>query len=198
LPEIEIGQRVDIVLEQGVIKPSSIQDIMDDRIVLLQISPPLSDVYIDKTILITYLTREDRHVRRCFRARIVEIREGYVTVGRGFPVIIVTNISPSEVCDLRAHQRQQPQPEIKIRFGADYLELIDISSGGAHIVRSAGKRTILKVGDTILLTIERGTEEYRRQARILRQWHTRGTKGPEHLAVIFTAEKLTCWNSPRK
>jgi hypothetical protein len=191
LPEIKIGQTVDIVLEHGVIKPSSIQDMMDDRIVLLQITPPLLDNYIDKTILITYLTREDRHVRRCFRARIVEIREGYVTVGRGFPVIIVTNISQSEVFDLRVHERHQPQPEIKIRFGADYLEVIDTSAGGAHIVRTAGKRSILKVGDTIILTIQSGPEQYDRQARIIRQWHTKGTNGPEHLAVIFTTEKLT-------
>jgi hypothetical protein len=198
LPEIKIGQTVDIVLEHGVIKPSSIQDMMDDRIVLLQISPPLPISYIDKTILISYLTREDRHVRRCFRARIVEIREGYVTVGRGFPVIIVTNISPSEVFDLRVYERHQPQSEIKIQFGADYLEFIDISTSGAHLVRPAGKRSILKVGDTILLTIQSGAEQYDRQAMIIRQWHTKGTSGPEHLAVIFTTEKINLKKTPRK
>jgi hypothetical protein len=191
LPEIKIGQTVDIVLGHGVIKPSSIQDLMDDRIVLLQISPPLPESYIDKTILITYLTKEDRHVRRCFRARIAAIREGYVTVGRGFPVIIVTDISPSEVFDLRVHERYEPQPEIKICLGSDYLEFIDISSIGAHLVRPAGKRTLLEVGDTILLTIQRGAKQEDRQARIIRQWHTKGANGPEHLAVIFTTEKLT-------
>jgi hypothetical protein len=187
LPEIKIGQTVDIIIEHGVIKPSSIQDIVDDRIVLLQIAPPLPKSYIDKTILITYLTREDRHIRRCFRGRIVGIREGYVTVGRGFPVIIVTNISQSEVCDLRVHERHRPQPEMKILFGADYLEVIDISNSGAHLVRTAGKRSILKVADTILLTIQTGTEQSERHARIIRQWHTKGETGPEHLAVIFTA-----------
>ena len=191
LPEVRIGQTVDIVLGQGVIKPSSIQDIMDDRIVLLQIAPPLSDTHIDETILITYLTAGDRHVRRCFRARIAEIREGYVTVGRGFPVIIVSNISPSEAFDLRSHDRHQPGPEMKITLGGDFLEIIDISAGGAHFVRHAGKRSILKVGDVILLTIRNGTEQYDRQARIIRQWHTKGTSGPEHLAVSFTTKKLT-------
>jgi hypothetical protein len=186
LPEIKIGQTVDIVPEHGVIRPSSVQDILDDRMVLLQVSPSLPDSYINKTILITYLTKEDRHVRRCFQARIVEIREGYVTVGRGFPVIIVTDISPSEVCDLRVHERHQPQSEIKIFFGGDCLEVIDLATGGAHLVRSAGKRAILKAGDTILLTIQKDTEQCDRQARIIRQWHTKGTNGPEHLAVIFT------------
>ena len=119
------------------------------------------------------------------------MREGYVTVGRGFPVIIVTDISPSEEFDLRVHERYQPQPEIKIRFGADYLEVIDISTSGAHIVRSAGKRSILRAGDTILLNIQKGTEQYDKQARIIRQWHTKGANGPEHLAVTFTTEKLT-------
>ena len=189
MPEIKIGQAVDIVVEHGVIRPSSIQDILDDRIVFLQIAPPLLPSYIGKTILITYLTREDRLIRRCFRARVVEIREGYVTVGRGFPVIIVTNISPSEECDLRVHERHQPQQAMKILLGTDYLEFIDISASGAHLVRTAGTRPNLKVDDTILLTFQDSVEEYQRRARIIRQWHTRGTSGPEHLAVIFTEEK---------
>lgn len=182
---------MDIVVEYGVIKPSSVQDILDDRIVLLQVAPPLSANYIDKTILVTYLTSEDRRVRRCFRARIVDIREGYVTVGRGFPVIIVERVSKSEVCDLRLHKRQPPQPEMKIKFGADYVEIVDISDGGAHIVRSAGKRSILKVDDTICLTIQNGDEHYDRYARIIRQWHSSGAAGPEHLAVIFATKKVT-------
>ncbi len=186
MPEIKIGQTVDIVLEQGTIKQSSIQDIVGDRIVLLQIAPPLPNSYVDKTIFITYVTGEDRRVRRRFQARIVGIREGYVTVGRGFPVIIVTQISQSEVYDLRVHQRYPHPLEMKILYAADYLECIDISKSGAHLVRSAGQRSILKVGDVILLTIQSGTEQYDRQARIIRHWHTKGANGPEHLAVIFT------------
>jgi hypothetical protein len=189
LPEINIGQTVDIVVKYGVIRPSSVQDILEDRIVLLQIAPPLPDSFIDKTILVTYLSADDRHVRRCFRARIVETREGYVTVGRGFPVIIVERISPCEVCDLRIHERHRPQPTLKIKLGDDCLEIVDISIGGAHLVRTAGKRQALKVDDTILLTIHDGANINYRQARIVRQWHTKGADGPEHLAVIFIAEK---------
>lgn len=185
MPEIKIGQAVDIVVEHGMIKPSSIQDISDGRIVLLQITPPLSDSYIDKTILITYLSGENRQVRRCFRARIMDIREGYVTVGRGFPVIIVTRISPSEACDLRVHKRHGPPPEMKIMLGSDYLEVIDISTGGAHLIRSAGEKPILKVDNIILLTIQNNTGQCTRHARILRQWHSKGADGPEHLAVVF-------------
>jgi hypothetical protein len=185
LPEIRIGQAVDIVIDRGMIRPSTVQDICGDGIVLLQIVPPLPRSCIGQTILLTYLTREDRHVRRSFRARIIDIREGYVTVGRGFPVIIVTGISPSEVCDLRVHERRQPQSGMKILFGADYLECINISDDGAHLVRSAGKRSILKVDDVILLTIRIGNEQSQRRARIIRLWHTKGADGPEHLAVIF-------------
>jgi hypothetical protein len=190
LSEIKVGQAVDIVVEHGVIRPSSVQDILDNRMVLLQIVPPLSDSHIDKTILITYLTREDRHIRRCFRAKVVETREGYVTVGRGFPVIIVERISPDDVCDLRTHERHQPHPEMKIMIGADYLEVIDISASGAHLVRTVGKKSILPAGDTILLTIQNGAEQYDRPARIIRRWHSWGTDGSEHLAIIFMAEKL--------
>jgi hypothetical protein len=191
LPEIRLGLALDIVVEHGVIRSSFVQDILDDRIVLLQIVPPLSDSHIDKTILVTYLTAEDRHVRQCFRARVVETREGYVTVGRGFPVIIVERISPDEVCDLRIHERHQPQTEMKVKLGDECLEIIDISAGGAHLVRATGKRAILKVDDTILLTIKNGEQQYDRDARIVRQWHSKGADGPEDLAVIFTPEKLT-------
>lgn len=191
MSEIKTGKTVDIVVEYGVIKPSSVQDILDDKIVLLQIVPPLPVSYIDKTILVTYLEAEDRHVRRCFQARIVDIREGYVTVGRGFPAIMVEPVSQSEMCDLRVHERHRPQPAVKIKLGDDCLEIIDISISGAHLVRTAGKGRILKVDDTILLTIQDGADKKDRYARIVRQWHSKGADGPEHLAVIFTAEKLT-------
>ncbi|NTV83331.1 MAG: hypothetical protein HGA23_03395 [Bacteroidales bacterium] len=190
MPEIKIGQSVDIVVEHGVIKPSSVQDIMEDRIVLLQIVPPLPEKCINKTILVTYLTLEDRYARRCFEARIVEIREGYVTVGRGFPAIIVERIPPDVTCDLRVHERQRPQPAMKIMLDDDCLEIVNISISGAHLVRTARKRVILKVGDTILLTVQDGNDISYRYARIIRQWHSKGADGPEHLAVIFTAEKI--------
>ena len=190
MPEIKIGQAVDVIVEQGLIRASFVQDILDDRIVLLQITPPLPGSYINKAILVTYLTKEDRHVRLCFRARITEMREGYITVGRGFPVIIVKRLSPDEVCDLRTHQRRKPHPEMKIMIGADGLEIIDISPGGAHLVRTVGEKSILRVSDTIILTIRNGAEQYDRPARIIRRWHSRGADGPEHLAIIFTAEKI--------
>jgi hypothetical protein len=191
LPEITIGQVVDIVVEHGMIRMSSVQDLQDGRIVLLQITPPLPVSCIGKTILITYLTTENRNVRRSFRARIVDIREGYVTVGRGFPVIIVERISPSELCDLRAHERYRPQTMMKISLRDEQLEVVDISAGGAHLIRTPGERMSLEVGDTILVTIEDGANKSNRYARIVLQWHSRGTHGPEHLAVVFTSEKLT-------
>lgn len=185
MPEVKIGQSVDIVVEQGLIRLSSVQDILESRIVLLQIVPPLSESHIGKTILVTYLTPENRCVRRSFKARIMEIREGYVTVGRGFPAVIVEPISSSDVCDLRVHERYRPQPSVKITLGDDSLEIIDISISGAHLVRPAGKGPILKVDDAVLLTVHNGPDKNMRHARIIRQWHSRGTNGPEHLAVIF-------------
>ena len=188
--EIKVGQAVDIVLEQGVIKPSSIQDFIDERIILLQTVPPLADSCINKTILITYITRDDRQVRMGFPAMIIEMREGYVTVGRGFPAIIVKPLSASAVCDLRAHARQVPRPEMTVELGAEDLAIIDFSEDSAHLVRTPGMKVTLKVEDIICLTIQSGQGKYLRQAKIVRQWHTKGIAGPEHLAVIFITEKL--------
>jgi hypothetical protein len=191
LSEIKMGQAVDIVLEQGVIKSSSIQDIIDERIILLQTVPPLAEGYINKTIFITYITREARQVRMGFPAMIIEMREGYVTVGRGFPAIIVKPLSASTVCDLRAHARQVPRPDMTVELDAEDLEIIDISEGSAHLVRTTGIKATLKVDDIICLTIQSGRGKYLRQAKIVRQWHAKGIAGPEHLAVIFITEKLT-------
>lgn len=185
MPEVKTGQSVNIVVEQGVIRLSSVQDILENRIVLLQIVPPLSDNHIGKIILVTYLTPENRCVRRSFKARIVEIREGYVTVGRGFPAIIVEPVSSSEVCDLRIHERYRPQTSLKITSGDDSFEIVDLSISGAHLVRPAGRIPILKVDDIILLTIHEGSTKNDRHARIVRQWHTRAENGPEHFAVAF-------------
>jgi hypothetical protein len=190
LSEIKVGQAVDIVLEQGVIKPSSIQDIINERIIILQTVPPLAEAYINKTILITYVTRLDRQVRMGFPAMIIEMREGYVTLGRGFPAIIIKPLSASAVCDLRAHARQVPRPEMSIGLGAEDLEIIDISEDSAHLVRTTGMKANLKVDDIICLTIQSGQGRYLRQAKIVRQWHTKGRAGPEHLAVIFITDKL--------
>lgn len=186
---IKVGQPVDIVLEQGVIKPSSVQDIVDDRIVLVQVVPSLDGSYLNKTILVTYLTKADRHVRMAFRATIVEIREGYVTFGRGFPVIIVTPASVSEVCDLRAHTRQRPYQKMTVKLDAEDLEIIDISAGNAHLVRQAGIKARLKVDGVISLVVLDGQEKWTKKARIIRQWHTKGEDGPEHLAVVFITEQ---------
>jgi hypothetical protein len=191
LPEIKIGQAVDMVLEQGVIKPSSVQDIKDERIILLQIVPPLAERNINKTILITYITGEDRQVRMGFPAIIIEIREGYVTVGRGFSAIIIKPLAASAVCDLRAHARQAPHQEMAVKLGAEDLQIIDISEGSAHLVRTAGMKATLKVDDIICLIMQSGQGKYVRQAQIVRQWHTKGIAGPEHLAVIFIKEKLS-------
>ncbi len=185
MAEIKIGQPVDIVVRDGVIRKSSIQDIVNDRIVFVQVTPPLPESAIGKTILVTYKPSKDERTRWSFRATIAEVREGYVTVGRGFPAIIAVRVSPCEPCDLRAYERHPPQPAMHIQYGVDDLEIIDISAAGAHLVRTSAKRSPLKVNEAIPLTIQNHAGTYSRQARIVRRWHSRGESGPEHLAVIF-------------
>ncbi len=190
LPEINVGQAVDIVIEQGVIKHSSIQEIVDERIVLLQTVPPLAETCINKTIFITYIRKTDRQIRMGFRALITEICEGYVTVGRGFPAIIVKPLSVSAHCDLRAHNRALPHEELSVKLGNEKMNILDISEKSAHLVRPAGLKSTLKTGEIVALTFQNGPEEYVRQAKIIRQWHTKGTDGPEHLAVILITKKI--------
>jgi hypothetical protein len=126
-----------------------------------------------------------------FPAMVIEMREGYVTVGRGFPAIIVKPLAASAVCDLRAYTRHVPRPEMTVKMGVEDLEIIDISEGSAHFVRTTKMKATLKADDIICLIIQSGREKNLRQAKIVRQWHTKGITGPEHLAVTFITEKLT-------
>ena len=96
---LRTGTAVDIVLEGGRTKQSFIQDYDERHVVLLQTTPPLGHDYLKKTIAVTFTAGIKKKTRYRFNARIVEFREGYVTVGRGFPAIIAEVISDVESRD---------------------------------------------------------------------------------------------------
>ena len=96
---LRAGTAVDIVLEGGRIKQSFIQDYDERHVVLLQTTPPLGHDYLKKTIAVTFTTGVKKKTRYRFNARIIEFREGYVTVGRGFPAIIAEVVSDVESRD---------------------------------------------------------------------------------------------------
>ena len=181
--ELQRGRAVDIVIAGKVVKPSFVQDLAEDRIVLLQTTPPRNGHYLDREILITYLVRNGTCTRFGFRGRVTQLCEGYMTVGRGFPAIVVERISETSPCDLRMHRRTAP-PHVELWIGKEKLDVVDISSGGSHVVREAGIDAP-NTQDVITLTVRKGTTCIQRRARLLRRWHTKGRGGPEHLALKF-------------
>jgi hypothetical protein len=202
LKEIVPGLPVDVVINTNVMRSSIIQDIREDRLVLLQIFPPLDRRFLHKLILVTYVKEDSDRMRYGFLADVVELREGYVINGRGFPAIIMRRLTGVEKCDLRSHQRIKPKRRIEVMLDNEGLEVVDISRGGVHFIRKAGKRSSVSVGDIICLTMNVGIESLQRDARIVRQWHTKGSDGPEHVAVSFLdelpasiIEDLTCKRS---
>lgn len=182
--ELQPGRAVELVLSETIVKPSFIQDMNEDRIVLLQTIPPLNERHLDREILITYVVRKDTSTRFGFRARVIKLCEGYMTVGRGFPAIVTVRTSESSPCELRRHQRATLPPRVELWLGQEKLDVVDISPGGSHVVRNPGYDR-LDICDVVTLTVRNGSGCIERRAQLIRRWHTKGRGGPEHLALKF-------------
>ncbi|MDY0043441.1 MAG: PilZ domain-containing protein [Syntrophales bacterium] len=182
------GLPIDVIIGKNKIRKSSVQDLKEDVIVILQTFPPLDSASLEKNLFITYPVNEKDVSRIGFWAQIVELREGYTTCGRGFPAVLVRRLSKNIPCDLRAYARFSPKHCLEVRFGDEMLEVVNISRGGAHLVRRPGAIPPIGWGDTIPLEISAGRTLISSNAKIVRLWHTKGSFGPEHLAVKFLKE----------
>ena len=185
---VKPGLAVEVVLDAGRIGRSFLQDVNDDRLVLLQTRPPLDGRYVHRRILITFLDTGKNLSRYGFWAEITELREGYITRGRGFPAILVRRITESTPCDLRQYQRVAPCQDLQVRLAGETLEVVNISRGGAQLVRKPGSTPVLGPEDITILTLERGDAIVFRSSRVIRLWHTKGSSGPQHVAVKFLQE----------
>jgi hypothetical protein len=188
LNELEINCAVDIVLDTGAIKGSFILDAKDETVVLLQTFPPLDRSFLNKHILITYVTHDKGSERYGFSAEVAELQEGYETKGRGVPAVIAKRMSGEKKCELRMYPRINPPTPCKVFLDGEELRIVDISAGGIHLIQKPGKRLSAGINDEITLDIEVRSSSMRVNARILRKWIIKGMDGPEHLALKFLEE----------
>jgi hypothetical protein len=188
LKEIEKDSAVDVVLDTGAIKGSFILDAKKETIVLLQTFPPLDRSFLNKHILITYVTQDKGSERYGFSAEVAELREGYETKGRGVPVVIARRLGGEKKFELRMHPRMTPPTPCRVFLDGEELRIIDISAGGIHVVQKPGKKLSAGINDEITLDIEVRNKSMRVDARILRKWNITGMNGPEHLALKFLEE----------
>lgn len=188
MKELEINCAVDVVLDTGGVKGSFVLDVTNKTIVLLQTFPPLDRSFLNKPVLITYVTRDKKMGRYGFLAEIAELREGYETKGRGVPAIITKRLSDSENCELRSYPRIKPTPHFEVLLNKEYVEVVDISAGGIHIVQRPGEMSSTEINDIVCIEIEVGDTSIRTDAKVLRKWKTKGLNGPEHLALKFLEE----------
>jgi c-di-GMP-binding flagellar brake protein YcgR len=188
LKELEIDSAVDIVLDTGAIKESFVLDVKKETIVLLQTFPPLDRSFLNKHILITYVTQDRNCERYGFSAEVAELQEGYETKGRGVPVIIASRMGGEKKCELRMHPRVNPPATCKVFLDREELRVVDISAGGIHVIQKPGKSLSAGVNDVTTLDIEINSDSVQVDARILRKWNIKGMNGPEHLALKFLEE----------
>jgi hypothetical protein len=186
--QLVIDCAVDVVLDTGGIKGSFVLDVTKETIVLLQTFPPLDRSFLNKPILITYISPDTGWERYGFLAEVTALREGYETKGRGVPVIVARRLHGEEKCELRLHPRIDPPPSCEVFFDGEELRVVDISAGGIHVVQKPGQRLSTGVNDVITLAIEARSKSLRVDAKILRKWNTKGLNGPEHLALKFLDE----------
>ncbi len=186
--EIEKDSAVDVVLDTGAIKGSFVLDAKDETIVLLQTFPPLDRSFLNKHILITYVTRDKGSERYGFSAEVAELQEGYETKGRGVPVVIARRLGGEKKCELRMHPRINPPLSCNVFLDGEEVRIVDISAGGIHVVQKPGRRLSAGINDEITLDIEVRSNLMRVGARVIRKWNIKGMNGPEHLALKFLDE----------
>lgn len=152
------------------VKNSTVHDIVGERIVAAQTDPPLLKSYLDKTVYITYLEKEEgRPLRYGFPARVLEFIKDYrLTSSETAGAMVLMPEADAEPHNLRMFYRLEPPSNsgLDIYVNEERTNIIDISLGGANFShnRSAPLQVNAVVG--IVLSID-GTET-RIDAQVLR------------------------------
>jgi hypothetical protein len=175
---------VDLILNPGTIRRTCILDILGDRIVLSNQRKVLNARNLMHPAILTYLPKEKPSVRYGFDITMMSILDDYAFAEKTIPAVIALQISPSRKMDLRVFPRIKIDG-LSLFLGNEELEIMDISAGGAHLIRKKKQLENVKAGAIILLNLKRSRDIITREAKILRLWNVRGINGSDHLAVKF-------------
>ncbi len=126
-----------IIREINDIRASTLHEISGGKLILAQTDPPLLPHHLNQSIIISFLTEENKNlVRYGFHAQIVEFDNEYrLSQSQTVPAIIVLQKSVPERYNLRMFYRIYPSGDFGLRLyiNDQPMGIIDISIGGAII-----------------------------------------------------------------
>jgi len=177
-------KNVDLILNPGTIRRAAVLDISGEHIILSNQRKTLSTLSVSSPAILTYLSEKRPFKRYGFDIIMTSIPEGFVSFNRSIPAVAAVQVSPPRKMDLRAFPRIQVAG-LCLFLREEELDIMDISAGGAHLIRKNKGPLIAKAGDILPLRLERQGDIILREAKVLRFWSSRGIHGCDHLAVKF-------------
>jgi hypothetical protein len=175
---------VDLILSPGITRRTFVLDISDNRIALANPRPRLDSRNILCPAILTYLTIDQPGIRYGFDVRVLSLQDDYDIAGKKFPVAIVLKTSYTRKMDLRAFPRIKIDG-LRIFLEDEELDIMNVSSGGAHLMRKGRLKRPVRAGSAVTISMIRGSNVLQTKAMVMRHWQARGIGGSEHLAVKF-------------
>jgi len=183
-PAICPEKTVDLILNPGTIRRASVLDISGDHIILSNQRRTLNARNSSNPAILTYLSDKSPSMRYGFDVLMASLPDGYAVAERTLPAVAAVQVSPARKMDLRVFPRIQIEG-LTLFLDGEELDIMDISAGGAHLVRKKKEPVPARAGSIIILRLERSRDIILREAKVLRLWSVRGIHGCDHLAVKF-------------
>ncbi len=174
---------VDLILSPCVIRRTFVLDVFDHRIALANPRPSLGPGNILCPAILTFVT-SDQPGRYGFDVRVLSLEDNYDAAGEQIPAAVVLKTSGTRKINLRAFPRVQIEG-LRMLLGSEELDVMNVSAGGAHLVRKGRLEQAVKAGETVTITMMRGAETLETKASVMRHWRSRVIGGSEHVAVKF-------------
>jgi hypothetical protein len=187
-PGLPVKIVVDInhVNETNDVRNSIIFDIIEKKLVIAQTEPPILKSRINKTVVLTYLTKEKREVVRYgFDASIVDLTNNYELSAYNMTqaVILLRKTNPVQY-NLRFFFRAEPPSNsgINISIYRKPVNMLDISIGGAKI--SHNRELELEPGRILDIKLSIDNVVFDLNAVVVRTWAPREEKMIKSLEFV--------------
>jgi hypothetical protein len=192
-PGMNIGVVTDIDLTKEIIhvKASSIYDIDGTTITIAQSSPPIGQSHISKSVMITFVKKEDStHVRYGFPARLAQVIDYELSEGNKVKAIIAEREGDTRPYSIRMFYRVEPLAESGLRLFVDGVEMkiLDISLGGVMFCHDGSLKLDPDRIQEIFIDI--GERTFSLHARICRTWESSDGRSWKE-GYFATAEFIT-------
>jgi hypothetical protein len=166
---IRVVTDIDITRETISVTASTIYEVVNDRITIAQIEPPIVKPHGEITI--TYLTRENGFLeRRGFPAEVAALIDYDVDEKHRVKAVVADKTGDACPFSIRMFHRVEPTEEsdIEMQIFQHRLKIQDISLRGAGFSHDRGLS--IETGQVIDVCLEIGGVSYDLEARITRTW----------------------------